>query len=342
MKGLPARLLDNNYSMKILVTGASGFIGSHLVELLVSQGHDVHAMVRRSSNTRFIHHLPIHLVQASLADPASLQSAVAGVDMVYHLAGLNVARNRQEFFQANQEGTRHLLEATERYAPDVRRFVYLSSLTVVGPSLTPDNPADESWPMRPITLYGESKAAAEEVVRSMMRRVPATIVRAPAVYGERDAEILRFFKMVAIGIAPMIGFDKKLVSLVHAADLVRGYALAAESPKAIGETYFVSSEELYAWDRVGRTTAEIMGKKFLVHLRVPHAVVYAAAGASGFIGRFQKKPSVFNYEKGRDITRRYWICSIEKAKRELGYRPEVSLEEGVERTVRWYRDFKWL
>lgn len=328
--------------MKILITGASGFIGSHLAELLVEQGHEVRAMVRRHSNTRFITHLPIQLVHGSLTDPSSLPAVVDGVEVIYHLAGLNVARNREEFFRANPEGTRNLLAAAERHAPSLQRFAYLSSLTAVGPSEGPDSPADETWPYRPITLYGESKAAAEMVVHEYADRVPTTIVRAPAVFGERDAEILRFFKMVALGIAPMIGFDRKLVSLVHAGDLVRGYVMATESSAGIGQTYFISSDEFYAWDVVGKTTARILGKKFVMNLRVPHPIVYAAAGVSGFIGRFQKKPSVFNYEKGRDITRRFWICSTAKARRELDYRQEISLEAGIERTIRWYRDQKWL
>lgn len=328
--------------MKILITGASGFIGSHLAELLVQQGHEVRAMVRRHSNTRFISHLPIQFVHGSLTDPSTLPAAVEGVDMIYHLAGLNVAKNREEFFKANPEGTRSLLLAAERHAPDLQRFAYLSSLTAVGPSESPDFPADETWPHRPITLYGESKAAAERVVGEFADRIPTTIVRAPAVYGERDAEILRFFKMVSIGVAPMIGFDRKLVSLVHAGDLVRGYVMAAESPIGTGQTYFISSDGFYSWDEVGEATARIMGKRYVMNLRVPHGIVFAAAGVSGFFGRFQKKPSVFNYEKGRDITRRYWICSIAKAGRDLSYRQEISLEQGVDRTVRWYRDQKWL
>lgn len=328
--------------MRVFLTGATGFIGSHLAELLVEHGHQVQALVRRTSNPRFVAHLPVTLVHGNMDDVESLRDAVEGVDLIYHVAGLTAARDREEYYRGNVIATRNLMEAALRYAPDLRRFVYLSSQTVVGPALGPENPADESWPLRPITRYGESKAAAETEVQAIMSRMPATIVRAPAVYGERDAEILRFFKMVAMGIAPMIGFDRKLVSLIHVADLVRGCVLAGEHPKGVGETYFISSEKFYAWDEVGKITARIMGRRRVVNLRVPHAVAYAAAGVSGFLGRFQKKPPVFNYEKGRDITRRYWICSVAKAARELGYRQEISIEEGISRTVAWYRTHNWL
>jgi len=328
--------------MRILITGATGFIGSHLAELLVDKGYQVRALVRSTSNTRFVSHLPIEYVEGNITVVDTLRAAVEGVDMIYHVAGLTAARSREEYFRGNAEATSHLLEAAARYAPDLRRFVHLSSQTAVGPASSPEHPADESWPFAPITVYGQSKAESERVVHRMMGTIPATIVRAPAVYGERDPEILRFFKMVSVGVAPMIGFDRKLVSLVHVGDLVRGYVLAGEHPRAVGETYFISSEEFYAWDEVGRVTARVMGRRFVVNVRVPHAIAYAAAGVSGFVGRFQQKPPVFNFEKGRDITRKYWICSVDKAVRDLGYEQQVPIEEGVARTVAWYRHHKWL
>ena len=169
-----------------------------------------------------------------------------------------------------------------------------------------------------------------------------TIVRPPAVYGPRDVEILKFFQVAGRGFAPLIGFDRKLVSLVHVEDLVRGFIQAGESPRAEGETYFISSEQFYTWEHVGEVTAKVFGRARARHLRLPHALVFAAAGISGFLGRFQKKPPVFNFEKGRDITRRYWLCSVDKAREHFGYRQLMTIEQGVAQTVAWYQKEGWL
>lgn len=328
--------------MKALITGATGFIGSHLAEHLHAKGYDLRVMVRGASNTRYIKHLPLEYASADFNDPESLRRAVSEVDYIYHVAGATAARNRAGFFEGNQVATLNLLEAVKDANPGLKRLIHVSSQAAAGPASSPEQPVDESAPLRPITTYGESKAAAEREVIARMGDLPLTIVRPPAVYGQRDAEIFKFFQVVAKGIAPLIGFDRKLVSLVHVEDLVRGFVLAGESPRGEGETYFISSEEFYTWENVGAITARIFGRERAMNLRVPHSLVFVAAGISGFFGRFQKKPPVFNFEKGRDITRPYWLCSVEKAKDHLGYRQLVSIEEGVARTVAWYRDQGWL
>lgn len=328
--------------MKALITGATGFIGSHLADHLHAKGYSLRAMVRGSSSNKYIKHLPLEYVTADFNDPASLRAAVSGVDYVYHVAGSTSARDRAGFFAGNQIATRNLLQAVQEANPGLKRLVHVSSQAAVGPAYSPDQPTDETAPFRPITAYGESKAAAEREVLAMMGDLPLTIVRPPAVYGQRDAEILRFFKVVSQGVAPLIGFGHKLVSLVHVEDLVRGFVMAGENEAARGETYFISSEEFYTWEQVGAVTAKVLGRRRAINLRVPHALVFVAGGFSGFLGRFQKKPPVFNFEKGRDITRPYWICSVEKAKRELGYRQLVSIEDGVRRTVAWYKEQGWI
>lgn len=329
-------------SMKALITGATGFIGSHLADRLHAEGYDLRVLVRSSSNNKYIKDLPIEYVEGDFQKIESLRPAVEGVDFIYHVAGLTAARSREEFALGNQIATRNLLEATVRYNPDLRRLIHVSSQAAVGPAESPERPADESWPLRPLTPYGQSKAAAEREVLARMNDLPLTIVRPPAVYGERDAEIFRFFKMVAKGIAPLIGFDHKLVSLVHVDDLVRGFVLAGESQRAEGETYFISSEEFYSWEEVGRVSGEVMGRSRVRHLRVPHPLVFIAGGVSGFMGRFQKKPPVFDFEKSRDITQTFWLCSTEKAREHFDYRQLVGLEEGIRRTVEWYREQKWI
>jgi nucleoside-diphosphate-sugar epimerase len=182
---------------------------------------------------------------------------------------------------------------------------------------------------------------AEDVVREA-DDVPWTIIRPPAVYGPRDSAILTFFQAVDKGLATYIGFDEKKVSLVHVRDLARGIVDAAFSPLAVRQTYFISSDEFYTWPEVASLTGAIMGKRRVFSLRLPHALVLGIAGTVGFIGKFMGKPPVLDYEKGLDIIQRYWICSTEKARKDLGYRQEISLKDGLRDTVTWYREHQWL
>ncbi len=328
--------------MKALITGATGFIGSHLAEQLHAKGYELRALIRKTSNTKYIDHLPVEYVTGSLADKESLKAAVEGVDYIFHVAGVVASKDRAGFFRGNEEATRNILEAARQYNPHLKRFIHVSSLSAVGPAASPAEPVTEDVPFRPITTYGESKAAAEKVAFEYMEHLPVTIVRPPAVYGPRDVGVYTFFQVVARGFAPLIGFDRKKVSLVHVDDLVRGFIQAAESDRAEGEAYFISSDEFYEWSEVGNVAAQVFGHKKVRNLRVPHAIIFAVAGISGFFGKFQKKPPVLDFEKGRDITQPYWICSVDKARDHFGYCQQMNIEDGVRNTVEWYRTQKWI
>lgn len=328
--------------MKVLVTGATGFIGSHVADKLLAKGYSVRCIARKTSNLRWLEGKNFEIIEASLDDPESLQRAVEGVDYVYHVAGLTFARNYEEFLKGNRDATANLLSVVEKYAPNIKRFLFVSSQTVTGPAKSLSEPVDENTPCNPITSYGKSKKAAEDVVLSYKGKIPYTIVRAPAVYGPRDTAIYDIFRTVKIGLGTMVGFNDKYISLIHSEDLSRGIIEAAESEKTIDEIYFVSSEEFYTWKQLINLIAEKMGKKFVIKLRLPHWVVLAAAATSEFLGKFSDKPPIFNYEKGIDFIQDYWICSTEKAKRDFGYRQLVSIEEGMQNTIEWYKQNKWL
>lgn len=328
--------------MNVLVTGATGFVGSHVVDVLLERGHDVSFIARATSNFRWLKDKPVRRVDGSLFDHTSLRTAVEQADVVIHVAGLTAAKNEAEFMKGNRDATRNMIDAIRAYRPNLDRYVHISSLAVVGPSPDEGHPATEATPLHPITAYGRTKKAAEEVVHEASKDIPTTIVRPPAVYGPRDEAILTFFQTVKKGFAPLIGFDEKKVSLVHVRDLARGIVDAAMSPKAVGQTYFVSSDELYTWQYVAEQTAAAFGREKVTTLRLPHTIVKSIAGLSGFFGRFSSKPPVLDYEKGIDITQRYWICSTEKARRDFGYRQEMSLRDGVIDTVTWYRKHGWL
>lgn len=327
--------------MKVLVTGATGFVGSHVVDVLLEHGHDVFYIARKTSNFRWLNGKNVTRVDGSLFDVQSLRGAVEGMDVVIHVAGLTAAKNEAEFLRGNRDATQNLLDAVRAYTPSLQRYVHISSLAVCGPAEHLDEPITEESPLHPITAYGRTKKLAEQCVTSCTD-IPWTIVRPPAVYGPRDEAILTFFQTINKGLASFIGFDEKRVSLVHVRDLARGIVDAAFSPAGVGQTYFISSDETYTWDQISAVTATVMGKRKLFRVRLPHSVVLSIAGTVGFFGKLAGKPPVLDYEKGIDLTQKYWICSTSKARKELGYRQEITLADGIRETVEWYREASWL
>lgn len=231
--------------MKVLVTGGTGFIGSHLVDKLLAKNYDVRCLVRKTSNLRWLNGKNVKLVEASLFDAASLEELVAGVDYIYHVAGNVSAKNLEAYMQGNCQATINLIEAALKFTPNLQRFLFVSSQAAVGPALAQSEPSTVDTPLHPITDYGRSKAAAEESVQKYVGKLPFTIVRPPAVYGPRETEIYAIFKMIKLGIMPYMGFNKKILSIVNVFDLCDGIIGAAESRNALGKSYFISSEEFY-------------------------------------------------------------------------------------------------
>ncbi len=323
-----------------VVTGASGFVGSHLVDLLLEKGYHVRCLLRKTSSRKWLEGKPIEIIDSGLMDKAGLRTAFTGAAYIYHVAGVVKSVDAEGYFKGNVETTRSIMETAIEFKDSIKRIVVVSSLTATGPS--PDgNPVTEETPCNPITTYGHSKLEGERVAQSYMDRLPITICRAPAVYGDRDTEILIFFKTYAGGLMTEIGFDNKVLSLIHAVDLVNGFYLAATSEKAKGEIYFVGSEEYYTWPQIGSLTGKILGKK-AISLKLPHFVVYGVAAIAQVVASLQKKPATLNLEKAKDITRHAWTCSTQKLMRDTGYRQQLNIEQGIKRTIDWYKKEGWL
>jgi nucleoside-diphosphate-sugar epimerase len=323
-----------------VVTGANGFVGSHLVDLLLEKGYKVKCITRKSSNLRWLEGKDIEIFDCGLTDKDGLKKALKNAAYVYHVAGVVKSKKPDGYFKANVDATRILLDTISESKENIKKVLIVSSQTAVGPS-EKGKPVNEGSGCHPITTYGRSKLAEEELAKSYMDRLPITICRAPAVYGERDTEILIFFKTFNNGLMTTIGFDKKEVSLIHVVDLVNGFFLAAESEKSSGETYFISSEKFYTWDEVGKATSKILNKKPL-KVKVPHSIVFSIASLAQFFAIFTSKPATLNIEKARDITQSYWTCDTSKAIRDFGYRQNISLEEGIKRTCDWYKKVGWI
>jgi nucleoside-diphosphate-sugar epimerase len=326
--------------MKVLITGTTGFIGSHLAEALHQKRYQLRCLVRKTSDLKWIKHLPIEYVYGTLFDSDVLKKAVEGVDYIYHVAGVNKAKRNSEYYEGNYTATKIFLEAILSSQQQLKRFVYISSQAAVGPS-EKDKPVNEQTPFHPITAYGVSKMQAEQECLRLKEKIPITIVRPPAVYGPRDTDVFAFFAAMNMGLQAMIGFHKKYVSLVNVKDLVEGIILAGEHPNGVGQTYFIASERFYHWEEIGDRAARVMNKQAL-RVHVPEFVVYGLFATVQFFSFFSKKPLILSIDKAKDIVQDAWTCDITKAKMELGYREKFTLEEGIKQTVLWYREHGWL
>ncbi|HKQ08501.1 MAG TPA: NAD-dependent epimerase/dehydratase family protein [Blastocatellia bacterium] len=324
----------------VLVTGATGFVGSHVVDRLLEGGRAVRCLVRRSSNLRYLKDPRLEFAEGGLDDATDWQAALRGVDAIYHVAGLTFARRAKDYFEVNQRGTERLLAAALKHRDQIKRFVLVSSLAAIGPSRD-GTPVDEDAPPTPITPYGQSKLMGEEALRAVGDLLPYAIVRPPAVYGPRDYALLELFKAIERGMMPMIGRYDKRVSLVHARDLAAGIILAGESEQAVGRAYFISSDKVYSMRELAASIAEMMGRRAR-QLAIPRPLAFGVALAAEGLSALTRKPPVINRDKVRDLSERCWGCSIERAKRELGYNPQVPINEGLRETIDWYKREGWL
>ena len=326
--------------MKALVTGATGFVGSHLVDKLIEKNYEVYCLKRKTSSTKWLDGKNVKYVEGDLFSNEALESCIKDMDYVFHVAGVVKAKNKEGFYHGNSDSTKNLLEIAYKVNPGLKKFIFVSSLAACGPAKT-DKPVDESTVPDPITTYGLSKLKAEEEVFKYRDKFPISIVRPPAVFGPRDTEILIYFKTFSKGLNSVIGFDAKYLSLVYVEDLADGIILAAENNIADGQKYFVCFDKAYNWDEIGSLTSKLLGKKAL-KIRLPHSVLYSVGYLAELFSTFSSKPATLNIEKCKDITQLRWVCSNEKAKQELGFKAKYSLEESFKKTIDWYKEMNWI
>jgi nucleoside-diphosphate-sugar epimerase len=317
--------------MKVLVTGASGFIGRRLAGELAGRGHDVACLVRRTSLTAPLRDIGATLVVGDLADAVSLDRAVAGRDRVFHLAGVVQAVDEAAFERCNAGGTRNLVEACLRASPRPGRFVLVSSIAAAGPNAS-ERPATEDDPPRPVSAYGRSKLAAERAVLEAAARMPVTVVRPPNVLGPGSKELEQAIRLARRRIVPAIGDGRPRTSVIDVDDLVEALVLAAESPRSAGRTYYVTDGRAYAWPEITAAIAEELGVRGF-RVRVPFAVQLLAASLAEAAAGLTRRPPRLTREIVRAGRDSFWIYDGSKIERELGFRPRFSMRDSVRRTV---------
>ena len=327
--------------MKVLLTGANGFVGSHLVDLLATKEIPTVVLLRRSGRTDAIASRLARLTvrHGSLNDPDSLASALEGVTHVIHCAGRTKALRTAEYYETNEAGTRHLVNAVNRNAATVRQFILVSSLAAAHPAVAAV-PAMEDDPPAPVSDYGRSKLAGEQVVRNECR-VPFAILRPSAVYGPRDTDFLQLFKAVQSHLLPLFGGGRQPLSLVYVGDLAAATIATLGAPAAAGRTYNVASSEVVTTAELARAAARATGT-WTLPLPVPVWGLWPVCLAQEGWSRITGRPGILSRQKYREARAPGWVCDVSRLRAELGFECPTSIRTGVERTLTWYRENGWL
>lgn len=326
--------------MKALVTGGTGFIGSHLVEALLKKGIQVRCLLRKTSDLKWLKGLPIEVHWGDCNDKSSLREAVEGVEQVFHLAGVTKAVHEKTYFEVNAFGTENLIHACLENNPRIQKFIYLSSQAAAGPCRN-GNKKKESDQCKPVSPYGQSKQMGEELAMAHAQELPLLILRPSAVYGPRERDIYTFFKLLSKRIKPCLPSKDQHISLCYVEDIIQAILLAAQVKGSSGEIFFLSDGQDYRLEEIGDVFAQAMGVNAFC-IRVPEWMIIGMASFSEYLSKLSGKPPLLNKGKVEEILQRNWVCDITKAKTALGFEPHISLAQGAKLTFEWYKKENWL
>lgn len=334
------RIWSTKHLTRVLVTGGTGLVGSHLVELLLEKGYSVTCLVRDTNRLKWLGGMNIEFLPGDCTKPDSLASAVRDVSSVFHVAGLTRAKNARDYYRVNHLGTRNVLEACARHNPGIKKFILISSLSAAGPS--PDGtPLKDSDLPRPVSDYGKSKLMAEREALSYKERFPVVILRPSAVYGPRDRDMYELFRWAARGLTLEISGGQRYINPCYVGDLATAIVSAAEQQTRTGSIYFVAEDRAYSWSDFRQALLEAGGVT-AVNLKIPLSAAYLIGLVSEIGCLFSRRPALTNRQKVREASEQYWICDVTRTKQELGFHHAYPLQEGLQITWKWYRDNKWL
>ena len=338
---------------KILITGASGFIGSFIVEEAIKRGFDVWAAMRKSSSRQFLADDRIHFIELNLASEEDLKQQLAGhtFDYVVHAAGVTKCLNKQDFFRINTEGTQHLVRALLELGMPLKRFVYISSLSIMGAirEKQPYQEIREYDKARPNTAYGKSKLKAEQwldanslqLTANGLSPFPYVILRPTGVYGPRERDYFMMAKSIKAHTDFAVGFKQQDITFVYVTDVVQAVFLALEKGNT-GRRYFLSDGEVYQSSTFSNLIRKELGNPWWIRITAPLWLLRVITFCGECIGHLTGKVTALNNDKYHIMKQRNWRCDIEPARRELGYEPQVKLAEGVRRSIQWYKQNGWL
>lgn len=330
--------------MKILVTGSSGFIGSFIVEEALKRGMEVWAAVRKSSSHAYLQDPRIRFIELNLASQNELESQLQphSFDYVVHAAGATKCLHKEDFFRTNTEGTKNLVRALMAVGMPVRRFVFISSLSIFG-AIREQQPYEEireSDTPHPNTAYGESKLAAEQFLETL-NGFPYVVLRPTGVYGPRERDYFLMAKSIKGHVDFAVGFKRQDITFVYVKDVVQAVFLALERGKN-GRKYFLSDGKVYQSTAFSDLIHRELGRPWWLRITAPVWVLRVVTFCGEYVGRLSGKMTALNNDKYNILRQRNWRCDIQPAVDELGYHPEYDLERGVPETIAWYKENGWL
>ncbi len=338
---------------KILITGASGFIGSFIVEEALRQGLETWAAVRKSSSKAFLQDERIHFIELNLSSEEALKEQLQGhaFDYVVHAAGVTKCLHKEDFRRINTEGTMNLVRAIMELKMPLKRFVYISSLSIMGAirEQQPYTEIQENDTAQPNTAYGKSKLEAEEWLSRLNKELgarneellPYVILRPTGVYGPRERDYFMMFKSIKAHTDFAVGYQQQDITFVYVTDVVQAVFLALEKGKT-GRRYFLSDGEVYQSSAFSNLIRKELGNPWWIRITAPIWLLRIITFCGEYIGHMTGKVTALNNDKYNIMRQRNWRCDITPAKEELGYEPKVQLEEGVKRSVKWYQENGWL
>lgn len=326
--------------MRALITGASGFIGSHLTRALLQRGFKVRALLRPSSNLEWLKHLEIEKVLGELGEGTLPQGLFDDVQYIFHLAGAIEASSKEEYLKINAGGTRILLEETVRQNLTIKKFILVSSQAAGGPSAG-KNPVKEDDPPHPVSYYGESKLEAEKIALGYKDKFPVVILRPPTIYGPRDRRVFAAFKMMHWGFALAVSSTPKWVTLCYIDDLVEAILEAAFQPQESGRIYNVAGPEAYEWCDFIDCLYRVRNRPYRLW-RLPKWLLFMVGLGGEIYTRVTGRKSVFTWQRVREFVQNSWVMDGKRIQEELGWREKKSVEENVAFTASWYRQAGWL
>ncbi len=317
----------------ILVTGGTGFIGGHLVESLRAAGESVRCLIRPKRRSASFP-AGVEVAEADLVSGAGCSDALRDIDAVIHLAGVTKALSAADYYTGNVRATESLARAAERR--DLR-FIHVSSLAAIGPSS--GAPVQEDDIPQPLTHYGKSKLEAERVIRALLPA--ATIVRPPVVYGPRDTDVFQLLKSISKGLVVEIAGGERWFSAIYVRDLVQGIIAAMRQPQAAGRSYFVTHAKPASWSELASVASAVMHRRPML-VRVPSAVAYGIGWCGEICSRITRRPGIVSRDKIREAQCAAWTCDHRRAEAELHFLAPTALEEGLAKTLAWYKEAGWL
>lgn len=325
--------------MRILITGANGFVGSHIAEYLLTLGNQVVCLVRKTSNLYWLKHLPVELKYGEICDYNSLINILkdSDIDVIIHSAGVLRCQDISLYYKVNQQGTSNLINAVKTYLPKLKKFIFISSQAAMGPSskLEPKR-LDEIE--NPISDYGKSKLKAEKEVEKLKGIIPYTIFRPSSVYGPRDKDLFIFFKLVHLGIKP-ITKPKRYIQLVYVMDIAKAVEKSINNSNTDNKIYVLAEDRFFSWDMIGDILSNII-EITTISIPLPSFAFYSIANISEILSKFTKKPSVLNRQKIEEMLQMYWLADSTPTKKDLNLE-FTKFENGAKLTYQWYKENRW-